>query len=458
MTQGNNTVDVISNDARILLISTRINPNTPNFLRRVGSGGRYRCTIPVDTFTPAMGIRIIAENYKGIDVLEYPSIQEYERELSKGFDIVGISFLTCQVEEAKRMVELARSYGVKEVWGGGWGIDTPQVRDWFDRSFSGHGEQLLLPILGSRWKGHLRHPILIGPAEFFKVKTKVGYLYSIRGCKYKCTYCPTPAVIPTRVIMPQKEIESVLDAYAKEKVGAVVIYDETFLSDQPYSWQIVDMLDERGLPWFCLTSSVELNGNVSKLRDKGFLGCLMGIESLRDKTLVDYKRGRLTDLNLKVIKEMKENSCYLIGTYIFCHETDTKQSMRSDIDKLSSLDIPFVMPCILTPFPPTPVFEQFRSRIIDWNWKHWDDGHLVWRHPHVTPEEAREILFECADNCNRLRYNLEFITKEAICRMIPFKLKRTLFKKSISRSRPSDLVISEPPMRQYQTDTDNKNT
>jgi hypothetical protein len=234
-----------------------------------------------------------------------------------------LMFLTCQVEEAKQMVELARSYGVKEVWGGGWGIDTPQVRDWFDRSFSGHGEQLLLPILGSRWKGHLRHPILIGPAEFFSFKTKVGYLYSIRGCKYKCTYCPTPAVIPTRVIMPQKEIERVLDI--DEKVGAVVIYDETFLSDQPYSWQIVDMLDERGLPWFCLTSSVELNGNVSKLRDKGFLGCLMGIESLRDKTLVDYKRGRLTDLNLKVIKEMKENSCYLIGTYIFCHETDTKQ-------------------------------------------------------------------------------------------------------------------------------------
>jgi hypothetical protein len=46
---------------------------------------------------------------------------------------------------------------------------------------------------------------------------------------YTCGYT-------TRVIMPQKEIERVLDAYTKEKVGAVVIYDETFLSDQPYSW------------------------------------------------------------------------------------------------------------------------------------------------------------------------------------------------------------------------------
>ena len=46
-------------------------------------------------------------------------------------------------------------------------------------------------------------------------------------------------------------------------------------------------------------------------------------------------------------------------------------------------------------------------------------------------------VFECADNCNSLRYNLEFIT--TIYRMIPFKLKRSLFKKRISRSQPSGI-------------------
>lgn len=380
----------------------------------------------LDSYIPSTSIRFIAENYRGIEVLEFPSMSEYERQLEKGYDVVGFSFYTYQMEKVKQMVSLARKSGVKEVWGGGWGISTPGAQNYFDRSFEGYGEQLLKPILGNRWKGGLRHPILIGRMRLFKIPAKVGYLYSIRGCKNKCLYCPTPAFIPERLIMPLSEVERVLDQYSKEKVKAVAIYDETFLSDYPYSWKIVDMLDERGLPWFCFTSAVELRGNISKIRDKGFLGCLMGIESLRDKTLYDYQRSPHTNLNLQILKEMNDNSCYVVGTYIFCHESDTKQSMRADIEKLASLEIPGVMPVILTPYPPTPLFDKFRDQIIDWNWSHWDDGHLVWRHPNVTPQEAKTILLECAYTCNNLTYSFKFMLKEAFRRIIPFKIKRML--------------------------------
>ncbi|MBA7701684.1 hypothetical protein ES703_110428 [subsurface metagenome] len=134
---------------------------------------------------------------------------------------------------------------------------------------------------------------------------------------------------------------------------------------------------------------------------------------------------------------MNDNNCYVVGSYIFCNESDTKQSMRADIEKLASLEIPAVMPVILTPYPPTTLFDLLRERIIDWDWSHWDDGHLVWHHPKVTPEEAREILLECAYTCNSLAYNLKFILREAIQRIIPFKIKRMLF----SKTRPT--IISQ---------------
>lgn len=255
-------------------------------------------------------------------------------------------------------------------------------------------------------------------------KAKVGYLYSIRGCKYKCEYCPTPAVIPELLTMELDEIERVLDIYAKEKVHAVVIYDETFLQNPLHSWKVIEMLNERGLMWFCLTSSEELDGNVSKLRDKGFLGCLMGMESLRDKTLTDYRRGRLTSTNMRVIKEMKDNGCFVLGTYMFCHELDTKESMRSDIEKLAKLEIPAVLPVIFTPFAPTPLFQKYEERIIDWNWNHWDDGHLVWKHPEITPEDARQMLFECDSMCNTFSCNVGFAMKEAVRNVIPYVIKK----------------------------------
>lgn len=415
-------------DWRVVMVNPQWDIDTPDFLRQIDPRGRYRW---LQTYTPAASVRFVAENFRDVEFLEYPTMAEYERELARGIDILGLSFYTYQMAEVTEMVRLARSYGVKEVWGGGWGIDTPGARELFDRSFGGYGEQLLLPVLGDRWKGGLRHPIMIGPARVFGFRSKLGYLYSIRGCKYKCVYCPTPAFLPDRLIMPLSEIERVLDAYAKANVGAVVIYDETFLSDRPYSWQVVDMLAERCLPWFCLASSAELYGNVSKLRDKGFIGCLMGIESLRDKTLMEYKRGRSTSLNVKVLKEMHDNSAYVVGSYIFCHEGDAKATMLSDIDKLASMDIPAVMPTILTPYPPTPPFHDFYDRINDWDWHHWDNGHLVWRHSHVTAVEARQIALDCAYACNSFSYNVRFIGKEMLFRILPFKLRGSAVRASL---------------------------
>ncbi len=77
---------------------------------------------------------------------------------------------------------------------------------------------------------------------------------------------------------------------------------------------------------------------------------------------MDCKWGPLKDLNIGILKEMHDNSCWVVGSYIFCHEEDTKQSMRADIEKLASLEIPSVMPCILTPYPPTPLFDLFQTQ------------------------------------------------------------------------------------------------
>jgi radical SAM superfamily enzyme YgiQ (UPF0313 family) len=282
----------------------------------------------------------------------------------------------------------------------------------------------------------------------------VGYLYSIRGCKYKCAYCPTPAFIPNRTIQPLADLERVLDIYARERVGCVIIWDETFLSDGEYSWAVVKMLHERGLLWFCLTSAAELVGKVERLRETGFVGCLIGIESLRDRTLQEYRRGRLTNLNLRAIREMHDNNCFLVGSYLLCHDLDTRASMRADVEKLASLEIEGINPCILTPYAPTPLYEQYRSRIVDWDWRHWDDGHLVWKHPDVGAEEAREILLDCIYATARVGRNIRFLAAETITRLLPYKVRTgqlhparvlSAVSRSLTRGERSAGVAERPP-------------
>ncbi|HZT34972.1 MAG TPA: hypothetical protein VFA15_03560, partial [Nitrososphaera sp.] len=65
---------------------------------------------------------------------------------------------------------------------------------------------------------------------------------------------------------------------------------------------------------------------------------------------------------------------------------------------------------------------------------HWDDGHLVWRHPEVNPDEAREFLFECDTLCNTLSRNAGFAIREAMRNVIPYVFGKMVTRRIRRRS------------------------
>src|ERR1017187_1965442 len=103
----------------------------------------------INGFTlPNYATRFLKANLPSLDVLEYPTWDEYRRALSSGnYDTVGISFWTYTAPEALQMVRMAREAGVREVWGGGHGVNTPGVASHFDRVFTGYSEYELKPLL-----------------------------------------------------------------------------------------------------------------------------------------------------------------------------------------------------------------------------------------------------------------------------------------------------------------------
>lgn len=107
------------------------------YFSRFGNPKKY-----VNLPTPAFGLRLIQESVDyPIDVLEFPSPSEYQGVLAKGYDIVGISFMTYNILDAIEMAKIARKEGARELWAGGYGVDTPAgIEKYFDRIFRGHAE------------------------------------------------------------------------------------------------------------------------------------------------------------------------------------------------------------------------------------------------------------------------------------------------------------------------------
>jgi radical SAM superfamily enzyme YgiQ (UPF0313 family) len=321
--------------------------------------------------------------------------------LKKGYDIVGISFFTWTVPNAVKMAEMAREYGVSEVWGGNYGVMTPEVCQYFDRVFLGNCEAHLKKEIEGKELSGLSHPIIIGKSNWAAFQENVGYLYNKRGCNAKCTFCPTPWFTSEDQISDILETEKVLDYYRKVSADPVIIFDETFLDNKDSSEMIIEELARRNLSWVCMTRADRIVGKVRRLKEKGLHSVIIGVESIRDKNLSFVSKKEKVELIKDVVIELGENDCFANGTYMIGFPGDTAETIKNDVDALASWGFFLIQFTVLTPYPGTPLWEQLKDKIIDVDWRHYDSYHLVWDHPHLKQKETRELLYYALRKINK---------------------------------------------------------
>lgn len=337
---------------------------------------------------PSIGLRFIKENLPFIDILEFPEWEEYERIVSD-YDIVGISFYTTNFFSAVKMAGIARKKGVKEVWAGNYGARTPTVSRFFDRIFTGMSERELAKALLGYDLEYIKHPVVTTPfSSILGANEEAGYLFTIRGCKFKCSFCCSHRFSPVIDKMNFGEIIRVLDCYKDKGIRYINIGDETFLQDRPHSKKVLELLRERGMKWFCSTRADLLRNKVKELKPFGLDSVYIGIESMNDKNLSDQHKGQSIQNILSVLEELKDNRIYSSGTYILGLLNDTEESILRDLEKLKTLPVNILIFLIMTPYPELPIYKEFDEKglITTRNWTKYDGMNLVFKHPNISKE------------------------------------------------------------------------
>jgi radical SAM superfamily enzyme YgiQ (UPF0313 family) len=355
---------------------------------------------------PSWGLYWIKENCPTVEILDMPSWRDLERELKKGVDILGIGFYTYQSPDVIKLVEMARKYGVEEIWGGNYGTQTPGMDIYFDRVIGGNGEAETYRLLYNKELDTIKHPTVVQTwrlngiiGRLFRLKSfnwaNSGILWTIKGCYYNCNFCVSQSFINrTRHKIPLSEIERVLDKYVEKKIKTVSVMDLDFLMDKEYADSVIEMLHNRKLQWTCMTRVDHIQGNIKYLREMGCVIIFVGVESLNIANLEEqnkYKISRRESL-LSLFDELKKHKMGYYLFYMLGFENDTFQSLKKEIDFLSSLQATFYQFQVVTPLPGSNMFEQYKHRIINWNWSDWNCNTLVWKHPHLTPRQMEEIL------------------------------------------------------------------
>lgn len=342
---------------------------------------------------PPTGLHFLKANVPDVEVLEYPGWHEYLAALkSEKWDMVGISFYTWSTPVAIEMAKMARLHGVKEIWGGNYGVLSPGLDKHFTRLIKGAGEHVLHEyVYGTRLE-RIKHPPMLGVSSFRGVTAGVGYLYSKRGCNIGCTFCSTPVFNPREDAMARAQMEEALDVYQEQKVAHVIIYDETFFLHNELAEQVIDALAERDLKWICLTRADRIRGRIGELTDRCMDGAIIGVESFRDANLADVRKRDDVYNVRETIKELNHYGRRALGTFIIGFERDDAQSVEIDIRQLGEAGLFACQLTILTPFHATKLYSEMEPIIDETDLSKFDLYHLVWQHPKIGRLEMRDLL------------------------------------------------------------------
>lgn len=348
-------------------------------------------------FPPQLGLRFLGENLPSSDILEYPQWSEYEEALRSGYDVVGISFYSTSFYTAEKMAAMAREAGVGEVWAGNYGAMTPGAEGVFDRVFIGYPERELSRILEDRKHERIRHPLMTTPMHFMPEGEEAGYLFTIRGCRYACRFCASTEFSRGMDRIDLEEIERVLRRYREMGIRYILVSDETFLQERDHSREVIRLLNKNEMRWWCTTRGDLLLGKVKELKEKGLHSAYIGVESVRDKNLEHQNKGESSAKVVRVLDELKENGIAAAGTYILGLPDDTAQTIEEDLEILNRLPLFITIFLVYTPYPGVEAYREYKRRglLTSHDWREYDGGHLVFRHPHMSKEEVRR-MFEYA--------------------------------------------------------------
>lgn len=367
-------------------------------------------------------LHLIANNLEHpVTVLDWPTLKRYEKELRKGYDYVGISFIQPNFLKAKKMVDLTREVAPRtKIIIGGYGTMIDDIENIMDVDFvcRGEGISFMKKILGESEEYEFHHPVL-PTVEFmgvmgFPMRTAAalvrwitgkyinvgGTIINGLGCAEGCDFCATGQFFrPPRITYLQsgQKIFDIMREYDR-RFGIThffLVGDENFFSDKKRVEELHRCMKEQSDKYYGIHLSFS-SMNYLNMYDPRFLAELglevvwIGIESI----IKQYRKNVGVDIP-SVIGELHRYGIKTIISSILCLDEHSKENIWRDIDYHLSLKPVYSQFAHYSPSQGTRLWQRLvrEDRIL--HSIPLEDRHAfkqIWfKHPHFTPHESEII-------------------------------------------------------------------
>jgi radical SAM superfamily enzyme YgiQ (UPF0313 family) len=358
------------------------------------------------------GLDYIAENLDAPTVvLQYPSKREFIKELKKGYDYVGISFIMALMHKMKEMVALIRKYAPNsKIVLGGYGtvLKDDVLKPYADFICREEGVAYFRRLLGEpEIPMPYKHPLIVSWLKVFGWKVSgTGKIFAGLGCPNGCDFCCTSHFFSRKHIklLPTgRDIYNVVERYHDLDPSLVfLIIDEDFLLNKKRAMEFRECVLAGGkrLSIFAFSSIKAISQyKVEEILEMGIDGFWIGYEGTRSGYA--KQQGRPVD---EILTEFREHGITVLASMIIGFDYQTPEIVAQELDGLMKLKPALGQYLIYGPVPGTP----FHERVIKENLLHdiyttdkdlfyrrADGFQTMMKHPTLSPKQIENIQTWC---------------------------------------------------------------
>lgn len=349
----------------------------------------------------------------------------------KTFDLVAITVNTPNAPHCYEISAKFRENGAKVVMGGPHATLMPEeVKEHCDHLILGEGEISWTDFLNDFRNGF--------PKEIYKsdivpelsnlpvprrdllkrLRMMKGAIFATRGCPYNCRYCNLKQIYHD--CFRTRPIQDVIEEIRRMPSLFFVFWDDNLFADTDYAKNLLRALAPLKRKWaaqatLCNCDDEEL---LSLAKAAGCMYLFIGLESFSEDSLTHAgkKINRVQDYK-PLIHNIHRYGIMVQAGIVFGFDSDTKKVFDETLIACETLGIDGATVSILTPFPKTPIYEQFKKegRLLSEDWSKYNSKTAVTFQPkNMTPEELYD---------GYLRFRRKFFSLRSFVKR--FKASRT---------------------------------
>ena len=309
-------------------------------------------------------LEYIAENLQApTTVLHYPTRSELIRELEKGYDYVGLSFVLSTFHRAKEVVALVRERlpEAKIILGGyGTVLSDDELRPLCDFICREEGSAFMQRLLGEE-PAPKRHPLVVSRLRIFgREISRTGMLFAGLGCPNGCDFCCTSHFFKRkhiRLLDTGRDLYTAVERYLEiEPSMSIVILDEDFLLNRKRALEFREcvLASGRTVSVFAFASVKAISQyTITEILEMGIDGLWIGYEGTRSGYA--KQNGRPVD---ELFRELREHGVSVLASMIVGLPYQTPEIIEQELTQLLATKPPLTQFLIYGPTPGTPFYDQ----------------------------------------------------------------------------------------------------